>query len=105
MKTKKMIKLFVLAIAVFAEHSCSKSSGGGGGVLVPQPPVDKNWTFESTPIWADEFDVAGAPNTAKWGYDIGGSGWGNNELQYYTNALNNAKVQDGKLVITAIKES
>lgn len=105
MKTKKMIRLVIIAMAVFAEPSCSKSSGGGGGVLVPQPPVDKNWAFESTPVWADEFDVAGLPNTAKWGYDIGGSGWGNNELQYYTDALNNAKVQNGKLVITAIKES
>ena len=105
MKTKKMIRLVIIAMAVFAEPSCSKSSGGGGGVLVPQPPVDKNWKFETTPVWADEFDVAGVPNTTKWGYDLGGSGWGNNELQYYTDALANAKVENGKLVITAIKES
>ena len=105
MKTKKMIRLVIIAMAVFADPSCSKSSGGGGGVLVPQPPVDKNWKFETTPVWADEFDVAGVPNTTKWGYDLGGSGWGNNELQYYTDALANAKVENGKLVITAIKEN
>ncbi len=41
----------------------------------------------------------------KWGYAVGGHGWGNNELQFYTNAdTSNAKVKDGKLIITARKE-
>lgn len=71
----------------------------------PTTPVDKGWTFESTPAWADEFDYAGAPDPAKWGYDIGGSGWGNNELQYYTNSTKNAVVGDGVLTITARKET
>ena len=84
---------------------CSKKSNGGGSVITVQPPVDKNWKFESAPAWADEFDYTGAPDAARWGYDIGGSGWGNNELQYYTDNVNNAKVENGKLVITAIKES
>jgi len=56
-------------------------------------------------VWRDEFDYEGAPNASKWGYDIGGSGWGNNELQYYTNSLRNAFVKDGFLTIKAIKES
>lgn len=69
-----------------------------------QAPQDKNWTFATTPVWADEFEYTGAPDTTKWGYDIGGSGWGNNELQYYTNSTQNASVSDGKLTITARKE-
>lgn len=56
-----------------------------------------------TLIWSDEFDKDGAPDESKWGYDIGGSGWGNNELQYYTQE-ENAWVEDGKLVIEARKE-
>jgi beta-glucanase (GH16 family) len=67
-------------------------------------PQDKGWTFETNPTWSDEFDYSGLPDSSKWGYDIGGSGWGNNELQYYTNSINNAKVEDGKLTITARKE-
>jgi len=69
-----------------------------------QSPVDKHWTFESRPSWSDEFNYTGLPANEKWGYDIGGSGWGNNEKQYYTNAIQNAKVANGKLTITARKE-
>lgn len=55
----------------------------------------------------DEFDVNGAPNSAIWGYDIGTgtNGWGNNELQYYTDRKENVTVQNGYLIITARKES
>lgn len=56
-------------------------------------------------VWSDEFDYEGRPDLQKWGYDIGGNGWGNNELQYYTNSTNNAFVEDGYLTIKAIKES
>ncbi len=58
-------------------------------------------------IWQDEFEQAGAPNTSNWGYNIGNgdNGWGNNESEYYTDRLENAKVEDGVLKITAKKES
>ncbi len=95
----------LLYMIVLIASSCSKKSTGGGGVYTAQPPVDKNWQFETTPMWSDEFDVNGLPNNAKWGYDLGGGGWGNNELQNYTNVLDNAKVEGGNLVITAKKES
>ena len=54
----------------------------------------------------DEFDVNGAPNAAMWTYDIGTgvNGWGNNELQYYTDRAENVVVEDGMLKITAIQE-
>jgi beta-glucanase (GH16 family) len=89
-------------------NSCSKNNNSSRGN--PQgsgnnTPTDKGWTFESTPTWSDEFTTDGAPDPAKWGYDVGGGGWGNNELQYYTNSTNNAVVSNGKLVITARKES
>jgi beta-glucanase (GH16 family) len=58
-----------------------------------------------TLVWKDEFKIAGLPDSSKWSYDVGGHGWGNNELQYYTKAdPANAIVKDGKLHITARKQ-
>jgi len=58
-------------------------------------------------VMQDEFDINGAPNSDIWGYDIGTgtNGWGNNELQYYTDRTQNVTVQSGYLLITAQKES
>lgn len=56
-------------------------------------------------VWSDEFNYSGLPDSTKWNYDVGGHGWGNNELQYYTRQqLRNARVEDGNLVIEAHKE-
>lgn len=57
-------------------------------------------------VMADEFDVEGAPNPNIWGYNIGTgeNGWGNNELQYYTDRQDNVTVQNGLLIITAKEE-
>lgn len=54
-------------------------------------------------VWEDEFDVDGGPEITKWGYDTGGGGWGNNELQTYTSNRNNSYIKDGKLYIKALK--
>ncbi len=57
-------------------------------------------------VWSDEFDKDGLPDSARWSYDVGGGGWGNNELQYYTyKRLENARIENGKLIIEARKES
>lgn len=56
-------------------------------------------------VWSDEFNANGAPDPAKWGYDLGGGGWGNGELQYYTSRAENAVVQNGVLRINLIKEN
>ena len=57
-------------------------------------------------VMSDEFDVEGAPNSEIWNYDTGTGidGWGNNELQYYTDRSENVTVQNGLLVISAIEE-
>ncbi len=54
-------------------------------------------------VWSDEFDGTGAPNSAFWNYDLGQSGWGNNEVQNYTSNLTNARQENGVLVIEAVK--
>jgi beta-glucanase (GH16 family) len=57
-------------------------------------------------VWSEEFDTPGAPNSSKWGYDLGNNnGWGNNELEYYTNRPENVIVTGGVLKINAIKEN
>lgn len=55
-------------------------------------------------VWSDEFNTPGAPDASKWGYDLGAGGWGNQELQYYTNRTDNASVSNGTLKITAKRE-
>lgn len=98
------IKLLPVALLGIYIISCA---GKKDDPAPPAPPVvtPTDWQFETTPIWADEFDYNGLPDSTKWGYDIGGRGWGNNELQYYTNSIDNASVANGVLTITAKKEA
>ena len=61
-------------------------------------------------VWSDEFDGT-ALDTDSWEHQIGTGasegldGWGNNELQYYTNFTSNVSVSNGTLKITAREES
>jgi len=59
-----------------------------------------------TQIWSDEFNGSGLPDGAKWSFDVGtgAGGWGNNELQYYTNRVENARQEGGRLIIEARRE-
>lgn len=67
-----------------------------------QQPKSGKWKL----TWSDEFNYNGLPDSTKWNYDVGGSGFGNNELQYYTqNDTSNAVVRNGLLRITARKQN
>lgn len=57
-------------------------------------------------VMEDEFDTDGVLDSSIWTYDIGTgtNGWGNNELQYYTNRTENISVQNGMLIISARQE-
>jgi beta-glucanase (GH16 family) len=64
----------------------------------------RNWEL----TWSDEFDGAAGilPDATKWTYDLGNGGWGNQELQCYTNRPENVSLDGtGNLVITAKSES
>src|SRR5512147_1209586 len=72
--------------------------------------IPKSTPIPETPgwklVWNDEFDgQAGAqPDPAKWGYDLGGQGWGNKELEYYTDLPQNAAMNgEGSLAIQAVR--
>lgn len=71
-----------------------------------QPPVQGgNEPDYTNMIWNDEFEVDGAPDPTKWSYNLGAGGWGNSELQHYTDRTDNAIVQNGVLKIIAKAES
>ncbi|MGM1057551.1 MAG: glycoside hydrolase family 16 protein [Bacteroidota bacterium] len=57
-------------------------------------------------VMQDEFNTDGPPDSSIWGFDLGTgtNGWGNNELQYYTNRTENVTVQNGVLIISAKEE-
>jgi hypothetical protein len=65
-----------------------------------KPVQGSNYEY-TTLAWEDDFNTDGAPNAANWTYDLGAGGWGNGELQDYTNNAENAKVEGGSLIITA----
>lgn len=60
-------------------------------------------------VWSDEFNYDGRPDPSRWSYDVGDGcpkkcGWGNQELQYYTDKPANAEVKEGSLRITAFHQ-
>jgi len=73
----------------------------GGGATLQAPPATG---FKLA--WSDEFNGAdgSSPDSSKWTYDTGGKGWGNNELECYTNLTQNAQMKGGNLVITAMHQ-
>ena len=59
-------------------------------------------------VWNDEFDGSGAIDSAKWFHQTqlpNGNSWYNNEIQHYTDRLDNSYVSDGTLKIVAKKET
>ncbi|QBN18066.1 glycoside hydrolase family 16 protein [Flavobacterium nackdongense] len=101
MKKYLTAKSFTLTIAtaiviLFSLVGCSSDTG--------QKLDQRNWEL----TWSDEFDGTSGmlPDAKKWTYDIGNGGWGNQELQYYTNRPENVSLDGvGNLVITAKNES
>ncbi|MBU0697322.1 MAG: glycoside hydrolase family 16 protein [Bacteroidetes bacterium] len=96
---KKVMIIFLGAVSM----SCTQKK------YIPEPakpsPVVIKESYTDL-VWADEFNVDGAPDPNKWGYDLGnGNGWGNAELEYYTNRPENVIVKNGTLRINAIKEN
>ena len=102
-KVFSLLPVLFLSVCLFS--FCTKSSSSDGGVVPPPytpPPVDTT-THTYQLVWSDEFDGT-AINTDVWNFETGGSGWGNNEKEYYTQGKN-AAIEDGNLVITARKET
>lgn len=83
-----------------AINTWEKFTWGAVGSAPPTAtPSGGTWQL----VWSDEFNGS-TINTSNWNFEVGGHGWGNNELQYYTNGQN-AYISNGALVIEARKES
>ncbi len=86
------VKIDKLRFTLLREHKKTPQ-------LFTQQTKGKKWKV----VWSDEFDGTHI-DTTKWSFDVGNWGWGNNELQYYTNnKKENARVEDGHLIIEAHK--
>jgi beta-glucanase (GH16 family) len=80
--------------------------GGGGAAPAPPPPPPPTpgWTL----TWADDFNGAAGSGVdrGKWNFDVGGGGFGNNELEYYTDRTSNAALDgNGNLNMVARAEN
>jgi beta-glucanase (GH16 family) len=89
---------FILLIA----SSCKKNSGSSSVSIDTNDPASTDPTLKL--VWSEEFNTTTIDAT-KWNFEVNGDGGGNGEAQYYTDRASNAAIKDGKLVITAVKES
>lgn len=92
--------IVVVGLATLAAAAVGPPASGPGAPRMGAPPGPLTW--------ADEFGgAAGAPpDPSRWRLETGGSGWGNGELQYYTDSPGNASTDgEGHLVITARREN
>jgi len=103
---------FVLALGLGA---CTENKSAPTPILMTPTPVAptpaavnseaRDYAQYTELMWSDEFDGV-AVDPTKWGYDLGSNnGWGNNELEYYTNSTENASLSGGNLVIQAKKQA
>lgn len=69
-----------------------------GFLLITPRILAQEWQL----VWSDEFEMGSQPGQDKWSFQVGGGGWGNQELQYYTNARpENARIENRRLIIEA----
>ncbi len=89
---------FVLIAATLVQVS-----RGAGAPSRSQTSANGQWLL----TWSDEFNApdGSTPDPAKWSIEVNGKGGGNHELEYYTDRSQNVHIENGNLVITAVKET
>ncbi len=127
-------KATLIVVAIGSAHCGGSASNPGGADASPTPPdsatsydtgsadaeTGEAGDAPSAPpdsapdaalpgwqlTWSDEFDGpnGSAPNPIYWAHEVGGDGWGNNELEYYTDGAANTFLRDGNLVIVATQQ-
>ena len=99
---------FLLAITMLSVSFCAQKQVTSPDNTATTNPGSTNTVTDTTKklVWSDEFNGTGLPDPSKWTAEVGGGGWGNNELQYYTkDSLSNARQENGNLVITLKKQN
>ena len=92
--------IFLLSILITILLTVTAQAAAPAGT---RPPPGAPPGF-SRLVWSDEFDGSSI-NTANWSFDLGNSGFGNNELENYTSRPENARVQNGMLILEARREN
>lgn len=103
---------FDVSGAAQGSHSLKAIARDSGGNSATSSVVNITVTNWPAPVgwqlaWSDEFSQAdgSSPDASKWSFDVGGSGWGNAQLEYDTARTNNARIVGGQLVIEAKQET
>jgi len=100
-------------LALLLGSGCAVSPPHSGAVAARAPASSSEAVVTVTSpawrlVWSDEFggSAGSAVDGSKWGYDIGGGGWGNGELQSYTSRPSNVRQNgQGQLEIVARAEA
>lgn len=104
-RTSKARRWCLVMVVAASLTACTSSPESDPTPTRPFPTASAPEAREaSSLLWSDEFEgAAGAPpNPENWTHETGGGGWGNGELQYYTDSTENAALDgEGNLVITA----
>lgn len=98
-KTPVGILLLLVCMLPVVQHCTGNEPAAPPVTAAPDSTVLAGWTL----VWHDEFNGT-ALDLSRWNYEVNGNGGGNNELQYYTNSPANAFLEQGWLVIQALKE-
>ena len=101
---KKITKFILISLALATAFLSCTDKKVIPEIVPAELVVEKNWQFESTPVWQDDFNSGVSPDASKWTFETGGNGWGNNELQYYTSGANST-INGGNLNIVAKRET
>jgi beta-glucanase (GH16 family) len=96
------LKLTLIILIVIVLSACGRQPPGPAATPTPEPTPTPEWIL----VWSDEFDLpdGSPPDPNFWNHSTGGTGWGNAEIQYYSDRIENAFIEDGRLVIRAIEE-
>lgn len=89
-----LTSLSLISVVAAQEQPTPEMTPEVAPVVVPE-----GWSL----VWHDEFD-GDAIDEANWTYDLGAGGWGNGEAQFYTDRPENARLENGMLVIEARQE-
>lgn len=94
---RRFVLLVGLALLAVACVRCGPDGDGTG-------PPEADWVL----VWADEFDgeAGSLPDDTEWSFDVGGHGWGNEQLEYDSDRPENVSLDgEGHLAITALREA